>query len=374
MKSYLLPLCILAAYPATAAESSQEPAETAPAVPAIGFDNFVKAVKQGEWLLNAPASDIAPGDLVIIDFWMPPAMGPSEFQAEKRGPAGTLKNIVPKQTNGIKTFVMVPPVNQLAKATVIRSLTNPRHATDFPVLWDGDAQLWNYILQGKPLKSMPFAAVFKNGELMWSGEPGHMPGWILTDGTKPGFSAADAKQRLAKEGETFKTLMGNLKKVQELIATKKPEDREAAMRLFDETEALAGNQSFMYMMVAETRIGLAYMEKDLQAALKAMNDVLDKHPDDDYAGNRVLKYCDSLAEWVDKPELKPVRIKAAQVMINGKADDPGYQMACYMIQARIYQELGEKDKAIEACTKGIEISGEQKRLDALKRGETPVIY
>ena len=61
-------------------------------------------------------------------------------------------------------------------------------------------------------------------------------------------------------------------------------------------------------------------------------------------------------------------------MINGKADDSDYQQACYMIQARIYEDLGEKDKAIEACTKGIQNSKEQKRLDALKRGETPVIY
>lgn len=376
MKSYILPLCMLAAFPAAAvaAETAPESSETAPAIPAIGFDNFVKAIKQGEWLLNKPASDITPGDIVIIDFWIPPAMGPSEFQAEKRGPAGTIKNMLQKKTDGIKTIVMVPPVNKLDKETIVQSLTNPRHATDFPVLWDGDSRLWDYILQGKPLKTMPFTAVFKNGELMWSGEPDRMPEWILTEGTKPGFSAKDGQACIVREGEAFKTLMGNLKKVQELISTKKPEDHEAAMRLLDETEALAGNQPFMYMTVAETRIGLAYVEKDLQAALKVMNYVLDKHPNDYYAGDRVLKYCNGLAEWADKPEFKPMIIKAAQAMINGRKGDPGYQMACYMIQAQVYDKLGEKDKAIEACTKGIEISGEQKRLDALKRGETPVIY
>lgn len=379
MNIHFLPLFMLAALNATTAlaadaSAASEPAETTPSIPAIGFGNFVQAVKQGEWLLNTPATEIGPNDLVIVDFWIPPTMGPSDFKAEKRGPAGSVKNFLPKDTRNIKTIVMVPPVNNLKKETVVQSLANPRHATGFPVLWDGDMKLWEYILQGESLKTMPFAAVFKNGELMWSGESALLPAWVLTEGVKENFNAKDAQKRIQQNKEVFKTLRDNLSEVSKLINTQKPEDKEKAMQLLDETEKMAGDDIGLLMFAKETRFGIDCFEKNLERFIKDTTETLDKYPDDEYVGNRIMKWCSGQAEWADKPEIKRIQIKAAQNMINGKKDDSGYQQACYMIQAKIYEELGEKDKAIEACTKGIQNSQEQKRLEALKRGETPVIY
>ncbi|OCA02004.1 hypothetical protein [Akkermansia glycaniphila] len=379
MKTHFLPLFMLAAFNATTALAADAPAaseqaEAAPSIPPIGFSNFVQAIKQGEWLANAPATEIGPNDLVIVDFWIPPTLGPSEFKAEKRGPAGNVKNFLPKDARNIKTIVMVPPVNNLKKERVLQSLANPRHATEFPVLWDGDLKLWQYILQGESLKSMPFAAVFKNGELMWSGESAHLPSWLLVEGVKENFTAKDAQERTQQDKENFKTLMANLSEVGKLINTKKPEDREKAMQLLEETEKMAGDHAGMLMFAKETRFSIDCFDKNLEQFIKDTTEMLDKYPDDEYVGNRIMKWCSGTAEWIDKPEIKRVQIKAAQNMINGKADDSDYQQACYMIQARIYEDLGEKDKAIEACTKGIQNSKEQKRLDALKRGETPVIY
>ncbi|MEG2465478.1 MAG: TlpA disulfide reductase family protein [Kiritimatiellia bacterium] len=198
-------------------------------------------------------------------------------------------------------------------------------------------------------QNYPFVAVFFDGELLYKGSVEALPEALQ----KPFTTAAEFKAAIAQESAINEAVLVDY---YALRAAKDNPGEQLKILAMIEKKPLPGKWA---MMLIPNFFGHAYETKNLDEALRVFNRFLARYAKDDGVLKMLNKIEESWPELSDKTQAQQIDMAESLAEVNFR-DEPGYNVAWYLVAAERAQKLGDMKreqalvrKAINASSPGI---------------------